>query len=65
MKAPGSIWNEIYSSTAGYTCIIVDKKRNEHIVEELQVEPITTYVQKYIGQWKYTVKAWQAPDGQN
>jgi hypothetical protein len=44
--------------TAGYT--ILDKKRNEHILEELQVEPITTYLQQYRAQWKS-----QTPDGQN
>jgi hypothetical protein len=34
--------------TVGYT--ILDKKRNEHILEELQVEPITTYIQQYRAQ---------------
>jgi hypothetical protein len=36
--------------TAGYT--ILDKKRNEHILEELQVDPITTFLQQYRAQWK-------------
>jgi hypothetical protein len=36
--------------TAGYT--ILDKKRNEHILEELQAEPITTYLQQYRAKWE-------------
>jgi hypothetical protein len=35
--------------TAGYT--IVDRKRNERILEEFQVEPITTYLQQHRAQW--------------
>jgi hypothetical protein len=34
--------------TAGYT--IPDKKINKHILEELQIEPITTYLQQYRAQ---------------
>jgi hypothetical protein len=29
-----------------------EKKRKEHILEELQVELITTYLQRYKAQWK-------------
>jgi hypothetical protein len=36
--------------TAGYT--ILDKKRNEHILEEMQIEPSNTYRQQYRAQWK-------------
>jgi hypothetical protein len=36
--------------TVGYT--ILDKKINEHILEELQVEAITTYLQQYREQQK-------------
>jgi hypothetical protein len=28
------------------------QERNEHILEELQVEPVTTYRQQYRAQWK-------------
>jgi hypothetical protein len=42
------------SRTAGYT--IVDKKRNEHILTELQVEPINAYLQQYRAQWKTHIK---------
>jgi hypothetical protein len=36
--------------TAGYT--ILDKKINERILDELQVESITTCLQQYRGEWK-------------
>jgi hypothetical protein len=36
--------------TAGH--IILDKKRNKHILEEFQVERITTYLQQDRAQWK-------------
>jgi hypothetical protein len=34
-------------------CTILDKKRKEHILEELQVGPIITYLQKYRAQWEW------------
>jgi hypothetical protein len=38
------------SRTEGYT--VPNKIKDEHILEELKVEPITTYLQQYKAQWK-------------